>query len=93
MSFVVSNLQVPEKPFTLDADAVEKLTVEEFDNLSLSDQIHVYNQHRDIYDRMTGRTAPKPKAEDKKSDAQRFADEFEARVDEALKRNFHPNEV
>ena len=92
MSYVVSNLQVPEKPFTLDADAVENLTVEEFDNLSLSDQIHIYNQHRDVYDVLTGRTAPK-KAEETKTDAQRFCDEFEARVDEALKRNFHPDEA
>ena len=92
MSYVVSNQNIYgayARDYT-DAE-LETMTAERFDQLPLADQVCIYNNHRDAYDRLTGRTAPK--AEDKKSDAQRFADEFEARVDMALKRAFHPNEV
>lgn len=93
--YVKSNLVAPEIPFTLDADRVKNLTVEEFDSLSLSDQIHIYNEYRSEYDRLTGRAedTTAPGEEDSRTREQCFADEFEQRVDMALKRAFHPNEV
>lgn len=92
MSFVVSNQNL-YGAYTRDyTDAeLETMTTSQFDQLPLADQVSIYNKHRADYDRLTGRTAPK--AEETKTDAQRFADEFEQRVDEALRRNFHLNEV
>lgn len=92
MSHVKSNFDVFVRNIReYTADELETMKSEQFDALPLADQVNIYNKHRDVYDRLTGRTASK--AEDKKTDAQRFADEFEQRVDMALKRAFHPNEV
>lgn len=91
--YVQSNLVVPEIPFTLDADRVKNLTVEEFDSLSLSDQIHIFNEFRDVYDNLTGRSSEDVTShgeEDSRTREQRFADEFEQRVDEILQRAFNP---
>lgn len=95
MSYIRSNFTVPEIPFSLDTDKVRTLTVEEFDKLTLSDQIHIYNEYPAEYLRLTGRSTRESSshAEGEQSDAKRFADEFERRVDEALQRNFHPHGV
>lgn len=62
----------------------------QFDALPLSDQISIYNNHRDAYDRLTGRATEDATAtEDTRSDAQRFADSFEARIDAIISRAFH----
>lgn len=70
---------------------LETMTTAEFDALPIADQIHIYNEYRSEYDRLTGRTAPK--AEDEKNDASKFADEFERRLDEALARAFPTAEL
>lgn len=78
MSHVKSNFDVfvrNIKEFT--ADELETMTSEQFDALPIADQIHIYNEYRSEYDRLTGRTAPN--AEDEKNDASKFADEFERR--------------
>ena len=75
------------------ADEVAEMTTEQFDALPLSDQLRIYHNHRAEYDRLTsGDETAEPIAEDTRSDAQRFADEFEKRVDDAIRRAFHPNE-
>lgn len=62
----------------------------QFDALPLSDQISIYNNHRDAYDRLTGRATEDTTAhtEDSRTDAQRFADSFEARIDAIITRAF-----
>ena len=81
------------KEFT--ADELEKMTTAEFDALPLADQISIYNKHRDVYDVLTGKTTEDTTthAEDGRSDSQRFCDEFEKRLDEALARAFPTAEL
>ena len=94
MSYLKSNIDIfarEVKDYT--ADEVQKMTTKQFEELPLSDQISIYHNHRAEYDRLTGRAkTAEPTAEDTRSDAQRFADEFEKRVDDAIRRAFHPNE-
>ena len=92
MSYVKSNINVfggYAREYTVAE--LETMTVEEFDALPLSDQVCIYNNHRDAYDRLTGVT--EPRAKDTRTDEQRFADEFEERIDTILRKNFHPNEA
>ena len=93
MSYIKSNIVFPSEPFVFTEEDVKSMKPNEFDELGLSDQIAIYNQYPTEYARLTGRikdTAP-TQTEDTRSDAQRFADEFEKRVDQALQRAFHPN--
>lgn len=95
MSYVRSNFDSLFKSNVREYsnEEVAKMTVSEFDALPLADQISVYNRFPGEYDRLTGRTKiTVPGTEDTRSDAERFADEFEERVDNALRRAFHPNE-
>lgn len=77
------------------ADELETMTTAEFDALPLSDQVSIYNGHRDVYDRLTGKTTDDTTThtEDGRSDSQRFCDEFERRLDEALARAFPTAEL
>ena len=94
MSFVRSNIDIFAREVRdYTADEVAKMTTRQFEELPLSDQISIYNHFPSEYDRLTGRDkTAEPTAEDTRSDAQRFADEFEKRVDDAIRRAFHPNE-
>ena len=97
MSYVKTTIQFPDRSHGLTEEEARKLTVEEFDELPLSDQMHLFNNHRSVYDRLTGKTsdattaqdAPEPTPEDREK---QFAVEFERRVDDAIRRAFHPNE-
>ena len=94
MSYLRSNIDIFAKEVRdYTADEVAEMTKEQFEELPLSDQISIYHNHRAEYNRLTGRAeTTEPTAEDTRSDAQRFADEFEQRVDDAIRRAFHPNE-
>lgn len=94
MSFVRSNIDIFAREVRdYTADEVAKMTTRQFEELPLSDQISIYNHFPSEYDRLTGRTKiTVPGTEDTRSDAERFADEFEERVDNALRRAFHLNE-
>ena len=88
MSFVKSNFDVFTKSVRdFSADEVATMTTEQFDALTLSDQISIYNNHRAEYDRLTGHTAPS--TEDTRTDAEKFCDTFERRVDRAITHTFH----
>ena len=97
MSYVQTTIQFPDISHGFTEEEARKLTVEEFDELPLSDQMHLFNNHRSVYDRLTGKTsdattaqdAPEPTPEDREK---QFAVEFERRVDDAIRRAFHPNE-
>ena len=73
------------------ADEVAVMTTKQFDELPLCDQISIYNRFPDQYNRLTGINADDtaPGTADDRTDAQRFADEFEQVVDRALQRAFH----
>jgi hypothetical protein len=93
MSYVKSNINVFggfARDYTVAE--LETMTAEQFAELPLADQVNVYNNHRDQYDRLVADTAPSS-AKDTRTDAQRFADEFEERIDTILRKNFHPNEA
>lgn len=94
MSYVRSNIDIFAREVRdYTADEVVKMTTKQFEELPLSDQISIYNNHRAEYDRLTsGDKTAEPSTEDTRSDSERFADEFEKRVDDALRRAFHPNE-
>ena len=94
MSYVRSNFDVFARNVReFEVSEVETMTEKEFDELPLSDQISIYNRFPDQYNRLTGRNeTAEPSTEDTRSDAQRFADEFEKRVDDAIRRAFHLNE-
>lgn len=76
-------------------EELEQMTSEQFDALSLADQISIYNGHRDVYDRLTNKTTDDTTThtEDSRTDSQKFCDEFERRLDEALARAFPTAEL
>jgi hypothetical protein len=88
MSHVISNLRYEGKPFELTEDEVKRMSVAEFDKLLLSDQVAVYNRYPSEYARLTGRTEDTT-TEDTRTDAEKFCDTFEARIDRAISRAFH----
>ena len=96
--YVKSNIDLFTPKYREFEDAeVETMTAKEFDELPLSDQISIYNRFPEAYSRLTGKTSdattaqdtPEPTPEDR---AKQFAVEFERRVDDAIRRAFHPNE-
>lgn len=96
--YVKSNIDLFTPKYREFEDAeVETMTAKEFDELPLSDQISIYNRFPEAYSRLTGKTsdattaqdATEPTPEDR---AKQFAVEFERRVDDAIRRAFHPNE-
>ena len=98
MSYVKTNIDLfAPKYREIEDTEIASMTQEQFDELPLCDQIHIFNAHRTEYDRLTGKTsdatttqdAPEPTPEDR---AKAFADAFEKRVDDAIRRAFHPNE-
>lgn len=95
MSHVISNLRYEGKPFELTEDEVKRMSVAEFDKLLLSDQIGIFHNYPDQYNRLTGRTEDDRSAvcADDKSDASANVDEYERRVDQILQKYFHPNEA
>ena len=98
MSYVKTNIGkfVPNIREFKD-DEIETMTAKEFDKLPLSDQINIYHRFPEAYSRLTGKTvddtATKDTSEPTPEDrAKAFAVEFERRVDDAIRRAFHPNE-
>lgn len=77
------------------ADELETMTSEQFDALPIADQISIYNGHRDAYNRLTHKTTDDTTThtEDSRTDSQKFCDEFERRLDEALARAFPTAEL
>lgn len=94
MSYLRSNIDIFARNVReFEETEVSEMTAEQFNELPLSDQVSIYNRFPSEYDRLTGRAkTAEPSTEDTRSDAQRFADEFEKRVDDAIRRAFHPNE-
>lgn len=94
MSYLRSNIDIFARNVReFEETEVSEMTAEQFNELPLSDQVSIYNRFPSEYDRLTGRAETAELiAEDTRSDAQRFADEFEKRVDDAIRRAFHPNE-
>lgn len=92
MSHVKSNFNVFVKAVREYNDQeVKSMTAEQFDALPLADQVSIYNRFPDQYNRLTGRAAGEsaPGTEDKRSDAERFADTFEQRINDAITRTLH----
>ena len=91
MSYVRSNFDSLFKSNAREYsdEEVAKMTVSEFDALPLADQISIYHNHRDAYDRLTGQTPTE--VEDNKTVTEKAIDEFENLVDDAIARAFHPN--
>lgn len=73
------------------ADEVAEMSAEQFDALPLSDQISIFHNHRDAYNRLTGQTPPEPTGN--KTVTEKAVDEYEMLVDRAIARAFHPNEA
>lgn len=63
------------------ADEVAEMTTEQFDALPLSDQISIFHNHRDAYNRLTGRITKDNDSIGKgsKGEAKEAIDEFESR--------------
>ena len=90
MSYIKSNIDVFAKEVRdYTADEVAKMTTKQFDSLPLSDQISIFHNHRDAYNRLTGQTPPD--AVDNKTVTEKAVDEYEMLVDRAIARAFHPN--
>ncbi len=82
MSYIKSNIDVFAKEVRdYTADEVAEMTTEQFDKLPLSDQISIFHNHRDAYNRLTGRITENtaPNASDGRSEAKVAIDEFESR--------------
>lgn len=98
MSYVKTNIDLFAPKYREFADdEIETMTAKEFDELPLSDQINIYHRFPEAYSRLTGKTvddtATKDTSEPTPEDrAKAFADAFEKRVDDAIRRAFHPNE-
>ena len=98
MSYVKTNIDLFAPKYREFADdEIETMTAKEFDELPLSDQISIYHRFPEAYARLTGKivddTATKDTSEPTPEDrAKAFADAFEKRVDDAIRRAFHPNE-
>ena len=54
MSLVVTDFynRIPNKGHHFTDEEAKELTVEQFDKLSLSDQLNLFESHRSIYDRL-----------------------------------------
>ena len=91
MSHVKSNFNVFVKAVREYNDQeVKSMTAEQFDALPLADQVSIYNHFPDQYDRLTGRAAEEcAPGEDNRSHAERFADTFEQRINDAITRTLH----
>ena len=83
MSYVRSNFDSLFKSNAREYsdEEVAKMTVSEFDALPLADQISIFHNHRDAYNRLTGRITEDtaPNASDGRSEAKVAIDEFESR--------------
>lgn len=82
MSYVRSNIdKFMPSCRGFEDDEVETMTAKEFDELPLSDQINIYHRFPDQYNRLTGRCIENttPQTEDRRTEEEKFADEFEAR--------------
>lgn len=86
MSYVQSNIQFPDRSHGFTEAEAEALTQEKFDKLPICDQISLYNNHRGIYDKLTGKqTANDTDTQaDAKTKVEDFATEFERIVDNAF---------
>lgn len=85
MSFVKSNISIPDRSHGFTQDEISHMTIADFDKLSLCDQIYIYNNYQVDYCRLTGRKHEGdviPEEEEKQ--AQDFAEEFEQRIDAAF---------
>lgn len=81
MSYVQTTIQFPDISHGFTEEEARKLTVEEFDELPLSDQMNLFNNHRSVYDRLTGRITEDNDTigNGSKGEAKEAIDEFEAR--------------
>ena len=60
MSHLVTDFysRIPNKGRTFTDEEAKELTAEQFDKLSLSDQMNLFESHRSVYDRLVnGRSA------------------------------------
>lgn len=85
MSHVRTNLVIPNNQRTFTAEEAETLTQQEFDALSIADQTSLFNDHRAVYDRLTGNETT-PQAEESPDDS--FRRRFTETVDKAISRAF-----
>lgn len=82
MSYLKSNIDIFAKEVRdYTADEVAEMTTEQFDKLPLSDQISIFHNHRDAYNRLTGRITEGNDSIGKgsKGEAKEAIDEFESR--------------
>lgn len=86
MQYYKSNLVFPDRSHGFTDAEAEALTQEKFDQLPICDQISLYNNHRGIYDKLTGKqTANDTDTQaDAKTKAEDFADSFEKLIDDAF---------
>lgn len=95
MSHVITTIQFPDKSHGFTVEEAEALTQAEFDALPLCELVNLYNNHRHVYDRLTGHSTDIATSSTTPQDTtpeKAFAEEFEKIVDDAIRRAFHLNE-
>lgn len=93
MSYLKSNIDIFAKEVrAYTADEVAVMTTKQFDELPLCDQISIFHNHRDAYNRLTGHTDDNnPDLKDNRTESVKAIDEYEKLVDDVITRTFHPN--
>lgn len=96
MNYVKSNIEFPYRARHLTREQAEMLTVAQFDEMNIADATALFNEHRDIYDRLTADTDT-PIVTDTAPQAQESADQgfnrqFADIVDRAIENAFHGHE-
>lgn len=83
MMHIRSNIDnfLPDKTYDITEEEARNLTVEQFDALGLSEQIHLFHAFPSEYARLTGKSAEDtaPDISDGGSEAKVAIDEFESR--------------
>ncbi len=88
MMHIRSNIDnfLPDKTYDITEEEARNLTVEQFDALGLSEQIHLFHAFPSEYARLTGKSAEDtaPDTSDGRSKAKVAVDEFEQRWNEYM---------
>ena len=83
MMYLKTNFEnlLPDRTYDITEEEARNLTVEQFDALGLSEQIHLFHAFPSEYARLTGKSAEDtaPDTSDGRDKAEEAIDEFEAR--------------
>ena len=83
MMYLKTNFEnlLPDRTYDITEEEARNLTVEQFDALGLSEQIHLFHAFPSEYARLTGKSAEDtaPDTSDGRDKAEEAIDEFESR--------------